>query len=429
MKFGTLYIISFLSILLNSHTVYAQSLESISSTTISNIEFIVETKDQQELTVYHYPAEGSRLIIWIAPGYGFNSRSHFLAKQLAQRGVEVWQVDLAESLFETHTTSFMRSLQGDYIHTLINAAHAKTNKEIFLISRSYGAIPTLRGVHQWQEHGNNEIKLGGIIFFSADLYQGIPSLGNKPSYLPVALATNVPIMLYQAAKSGTRWRLPHLLTALRSGGSPVYFKILPEVIALLYQGDTSTTTINTLASIPDEVLLILELLSKTPTTGELHDYQMLREKNKPLDDKLKKFSADLSPQTLNLDDINGAHFYKKDYKGKVVIVNFWATWCPPCVEEIPSLNRLRKKMVGKNFELISVNYSESPERVREFMKQVRVDFPVLLDLDGQTSAQWNVIAFPSTFIIAPNGKIVYGVNSAIEWDSPEVIEAINSLLK
>ena len=110
------------------------------------------------------------------------------------------------------------------------------------------------------------------------------------------------------------------------------------------------------------------------------------------------------------------------------MINFWASWCHPCLEEIPSLNRLRNKMRGKPFQLISVNYAESAETIKAFLKQVKVDYPVLLDPNGEIATQWNVIAYPSTFVIGSDGKIHYGVNAAIAWDAPEVIHLLEGLM-
>ena len=79
------------------------------------------------------------------------------------------------------------------------------------------------------------------------------------------------------------------------------------------------------------------------------------------------------------------------------------------------------------FELISINYAEDQKTILDFMKKVNVEFPVLLDKDGTFARKWNVIAYPSTFVIDKSGRIKYGVNAAIEWDSPELIEKIKSL--
>ena len=80
------------------------------------------------------------------------------------------------------------------------------------------------------------------------------------------------------------------------------------------------------------------------------------------------------------------------------------------------------------FELISINYAEEQETILEFLKKVKVEFPVLLDKNGGFAKKWHVITYPSTFVIDKKGKIKYGVNAAIEWDDPEVVEKIKSLL-
>jgi peroxiredoxin len=85
-------------------------------------------------------------------------------------------------------------------------------------------------------------------------------------------------------------------------------------------------------------------------------------------------------------------------------------------------------MKDRPFELISINYAEKPEQIREFLNMVKVDFPVLLDEDGSYSAKWNVLVYPATFVIATDGNIVYGVNGAIEWDSEEITGKLEALL-
>lgn len=81
------------------------------------------------------------------------------------------------------------------------------------------------------------------------------------------------------------------------------------------------------------------------------------------------------------------------------------------------------------FELISINYAESAQTIHSFLRQVDVDYPVLLDKTGKISARWNVVTFPSTFVIGPDGKIHYGANAALHWDNPNIIATLNALYK
>ena len=117
------------------------------------------------------------------------------------------------------------------------------------------------------------------------------------------------------------------------------------------------------------------------------------------------------------------------YKGQVVLVNFWTTWCGPCIKEIPSLNNLVEKMQGRDFQLLSVDIKEPARRVRSFLKRLKLEpgFPILLDGNGEASKAWKVYAYPSTFLIDRTGTIRYAKSGALEWDEQEVIDTIVSL--
>jgi len=128
-----------------------------------------------------------------------------------------------------------------------------------------------------------------------------------------------------------------------------------------------------------------------------------------------------------LKDARGQIHTMADNPGRVTLVNFWATWCPPCVHEIPSMNRLAAAYDPRDFAIVSVNFKESPAHVLAFMDKIAVDFPVLIDPDGATAAHWRVFAFPSSFLVDRQGRIRYSVNTAIEWDTPEVRAVIDRL--
>ena len=395
---------------------------------IKSEEYQVIASDGTELNFMRYAAQGEHLIVWIAPGYGIHERSIQVARQLAAKGIEIWQIDLAEALFLPHSTEQMRAFTGQYVADLIEAAHKETGKKILLSARSYGAIPLLRGVHTWQTRKPAQTYVVGAILFSPDLYTTVPSLGVEPEYLPIASATNIPIMIFQDGIRGNRWYVHQLIDTLTSGGSQPMLKILPGVSALFFSEDDAPETLQAIANLPVDIIISINLLEKMPTTTTAVP---LKQEFKPvgsgIDNRLKPFKGKFMPYPVDLKDATGKRYQRDNYKGQVTVINFWATWCPPCVKEIPSLNRLREQLQGIPFELISVNYAESPATILEFLKKVDVHFPVLLDETGKVSVRWKVIAFPSTFIIGPDGKIHYGVNAAIHWDSPEVVSAIQNL--
>ena len=115
-------------------------------------------------------------------------------------------------------------------------------------------------------------------------------------------------------------------------------------------------------------------------------------------------------------------------RGKVVLVNFWATWCPPCRQEMPSMARLSDKLAGKPFTLLGVNVGETPDQVNAFLKLVPVDFPIVLDEKGQNLNAWQVFAFPTSYLVDKQGRIRYGLFGSIEWDEPEAVRVIEGLL-
>jgi thiol-disulfide isomerase/thioredoxin len=132
---------------------------------------------------------------------------------------------------------------------------------------------------------------------------------------------------------------------------------------------------------------------------------------------------------LALRDEEGKKTWRlSDLRGKVVLVNFWATWCPPCVEEIPSLDRLRERLAPRGFEVLAVDVGEPRDQVKAFLEARPVRFPVLLDATGETFKRWKAYAFPTSLLLDRRHRVRYSVYGAFVWDSPEVIEAVSRLL-
>jgi thiol-disulfide isomerase/thioredoxin len=421
------------SLLLSLLTLWLLLYADTSLSAASAEEITVEVEDS-DLSLLRFNAEGDHLIIWVSPGFGDIQRAKDVSHAISKRGIEVWHIDLAESLFMPQSTQTLRALDGRYVSGLIEQAHRQTGKDITLMTRSYAALPVLRGARLWQIQQNKNISsradyLTGAILFSPELYSEIPPLGMEPIFDPIASSSTIPIMLYQAGKRGNRWQLDRTLEQLHSGGAPVYLKILPGVTGVFYLKDTAVETTTVLKALPEEIERVVVMLKRIPTPTTVRE---MHNSGKPvqssLDITLKPFASDMEPIAIKLNNAHGELFTRNNFTGKVTLVNFWASWCGPCVEEIPALNRLRKKMQGKPFELISINYAEKPEQIRAFLDMVKVDFPVLLDEDGSYSAKWNVLVYPATFVIAMDGDIIYGVNGAIEWDSDDVVTRLEALM-
>jgi thiol-disulfide isomerase/thioredoxin len=131
---------------------------------------------------------------------------------------------------------------------------------------------------------------------------------------------------------------------------------------------------------------------------------------------------------LALSDINGKPLKLEDYRGKVVMVQFWATWCPPCRKEMPSMMRLQAKLAGKPFIILAVNMGETEKEVKDFLAQVNADFIIPMDSDGKAISAWKVFVAPSTFLVDPKGNIRYALQGGAEWDAPEYVVKISELL-
>jgi len=132
--------------------------------------------------------------------------------------------------------------------------------------------------------------------------------------------------------------------------------------------------------------------------------------------------------SLRLPDLEGKEHALEAYRGKVVLVNFWATWCEPCKEEMPSIERLRRSLEGRPFAVLAVNLAEPDSRVQRFLSQVPLGFPVLMDRDTAAAKAWKARLLPATYIIGPDGRIRYSYLGELDWSRDQVRRQIVALL-
>ena len=143
--------------------------------------------------------------------------------------------------------------------------------------------------------------------------------------------------------------------------------------------------------------------------------------------ELRPWGGGATPPLL-LQDLDGRQHRLESYRGKVVLINFWATWCEPCRAEMPSINKLRAALAGRPFAVLAVNLGEPESRVKRFMEQVPLDFPVLLDRDTAVAKGWKARILPASFLVGPDGRIRYSVLGEIDWTDERVRSAILNLL-
>ena len=152
------------------------------------------------------------------------------------------------------------------------------------------------------------------------------------------------------------------------------------------------------------------------------------------------FSTELEPYRaegsarFSLTDLKGKTHTLADYRGKVVLVNFWASWCTPCVLEMPELTQLKQHMLSlpfarQSFEILAINVGERENRVKHFAKRTNFNLPVLLDISSKVFKEWNIEIMPTSFLIDANGSVRYHVQGNPGWDNEQILSLIEQLIK
>jgi len=131
---------------------------------------------------------------------------------------------------------------------------------------------------------------------------------------------------------------------------------------------------------------------------------------------------------FDLKDFNGQPARLSDFKGRIVFLNFWATWCPDCLVEMPAMQNLHTRLKGRNFVMITINIKEPASVVKKFFNKHGLTFSGLLDLSGRVSSQMGIRAIPTTYILDNNGKILGMVMGSRKWDSGKSVALFEHLI-
>ncbi len=132
---------------------------------------------------------------------------------------------------------------------------------------------------------------------------------------------------------------------------------------------------------------------------------------------------------FSLKDMDGKIHSLKDYRGKPVIINFWATWCPPCREELPAMNKGWAKIKPLGIAMIAINVGEDEDTIFSFTADYPIDFQVLLDSSGDIINEWSVRGLPTTLVLDKDGYIVYRAIGGRDWSSDLLLDKVKALLK
>jgi thiol-disulfide isomerase/thioredoxin len=396
--------------------------------------------DRLDVRVVEGSANGP-LFVWFINQYGERSAVENLTPGLVERGATIWQVDLLESLFLERHNESVRTLGGGAVKALLDRAVQSDLRPVVTVAVDRMAAPVLRGMRDWQQQdGADPHELAGGVLFFPNLYRGTPVAGEEPELLGIAAATSLPVVVIQPELGTHRQRLGTLLDTLHQGGSRAYAWLIRQMRDYyLFHSETAHTQIfegfrgpvpedvqQALDAAPAQLIAAARLLSATPRPARVAALDPEAEESIVPAYGLVQRPGEPAPG-FDLVDARGRRHTLDESLGRVTLVNFWATWCPPCVHEIPSMNRLAAAYEPDEFAIVSINFKEDAEHILEFMDQVQVDFPVLMDTDGSVAADWRVFAFPSSYLLDARGWVRYSVNTAIEWDTEEVRAVIDRL--
>ncbi len=149
----------------------------------------------------------------------------------------------------------------------------------------------------------------------------------------------------------------------------------------------------------------------------------------PLTHSLTTIAPPIVAASLRLENMDEELIDIKSLKGKTIVINFWATWCPPCRREMTSLEKLHLETKDNNVVVLAVNIGEDIETVFSFINSIEPSptFPILFDKDSLAMEQWKVIGLPTTYIVNPKGKIVYKAIGGREFDHPDILKRVSHL--
>jgi len=394
-------------------------------------EISVTTSSQSEISVSVFKAgDSAPVLLWLPTEYGLRGREDLTALDIARKGIEVWVADLHGSYFLPHGRSSYNNISTDDIAELIIAASNQQTREVILFATGRAAPIALKATRQLQLNKNTKNIVNSAILLHPNFYMNTTNVGDNIRYQPITQATNLAIYILQPALSGKAYQLKTLTTELQKGGSDVMSQIIPGVgdgfNVREPENKTDEKAYLKLPSVIYKATTLLSYFKKQRQAVKLASNSSNKNHNK-LNSGLQPYRGNIKELFLDFNDRKNQRHTLSKHKGEVILINFWASWCPPCVKELPSLDRLQKEINSDSFTVLAVNIGEDQKTVSEFLAPMNLSFPVLFDAEGISVKPWNLLAFPSSFLIDRKGKIRYGLFGGIEWDNKEVIEIIRKL--
>jgi thiol-disulfide isomerase/thioredoxin len=136
----------------------------------------------------------------------------------------------------------------------------------------------------------------------------------------------------------------------------------------------------------------------------------------------------VAPSDTSASASTGGPLSLGELAGRVVLVNFWATWCEPCEEELPAMQRLYQRLPRDRFELVAISIDEEPEKIGAFVERYALTFPILVDPGKRVATAYQTMGVPESLLVDPEGRVVERYVGPREWDAPEYVARIEALL-
>lgn len=395
----------------------------------------IETSPGFSISTIQFKGDGKHLLVWLPSERGMRGEYQSVALDLAALGIDVWALDLHGSYMVPESRSSLDEFNLSDILPLLNEAQNRGFERLTFIAASRGAVLALELAALWDKTYPDSTFLKGHIFFTPHLLEGSPRAGEQAHYKTVAKSAVLPVYLIQAEYSTKFARTIEITEVLAEGGSQVFTQKLKGVSGGYYarpEDSLSVADLEAKAKLASNIERSLTLMNTLRVAKRKH--QVMTTDTKASSSAvfsgktLKPYNGKQFKNGISLNSLYGGRKSLESYRGKVVLLNFWATWCKPCAKEIPSLSRLVESLKGTDFEVVTINIGEDAHHIRQFIEDLPVNFEILLDKDSTAVRDWNVYAYPTNYLLDRSGKITHAYRGALEWDSHEVLGLIRESL-
>jgi thiol-disulfide isomerase/thioredoxin len=407
------------------------------SQTWAQIEESIAINDDLDIPVTRYEAfaDDAPILLWLPSSRGTSSKQAITAGALGDLDIETWIVDLHTAYFVDTGRGSVQHFQAQDIADLIRLAAKQTPRKVYVMTTDGVAKPGLEGIALYQQQAaqsGEKSAVGGAILFHPNLNYPAIEPGMPVSYVPIASNSTIPVYFIQPTISTKQWRSLELQEILQSGGSPVFMHPMPGIHAGFHMRpdeDLNEADFAQRERLPKDLKTAIKLLSLQSAVAAPEDISTRVETSKT---KRQYGLNELKNRTalpLVLDNLD-SQLVEVDYaKNQLSLVSFWASWCEPCIKELPSLKRLHDDYVDKGLRIITVNIGEEKQAIEQAVERFAMsDYTNLLDPEGIAMNAWHVYGYPSNFLITSDGAMDYGSIGGVEWDEAEVREIIEKLL-